>query len=209
MANLKLQKIKSKKILNEEIRLSKNDKTNEKIKFMLNHFIFPSIAYKHFTNYFKNEEHYITEMSNIYRKIIPWVEDKNFIELEKENKHCHIIKSETKEYRFIKDILQKYYEKIPKLKTSLDEEGDDESFYQISSQSGTRLIGKRVGDIFYLLFIDCYHLVYMNDIFNEDYNNYTYTPNPYMENIKIISFNDVLEQCEECLLCDALEKITR
>lgn len=209
MANLKLQKIKSKKILNEEIRLSKNDKTNEKIKFMLNHFIFPSIVYKHFTNYFKNEEHYITEMSNIYRKIIPWVEDKNFIELEKENKHCHIIKSETKEYRFIKDILQKYYEKIPKLKTSLDEEGDDESFYQISSQSGTRLIGKRVGDIFYLLFIDCYHLVYMNDDFNEDYNNYTYTPNHYLENIKIISFNDVLEQCEECLLCDTLEKITR
>ncbi|WP_300345118.1 hypothetical protein [Fusobacterium sp.] len=198
--------INSKKV-NSNIKLSSNGNEG-KIKFDWSCFIFTSIQYKYFTNFFKDESHYINVMSSIYRKIIPWLENKTFIEIERENKHCHLISSEEKEGKFIQNILSKYIEKFPFLKIeSFEEEGDD-IFYQIGLQSSVRLIGKRIGNKFFLYFIDCYHLIYRNEIFDEDYKNYYYEPNNYRENIKIISFNEVLSECEECLECKNLEKLT-
>ena len=199
----------------KEINSLRKNELDDYIKFSLENFLFRSINYRYFTNFFKNEEHYTRTMKTIYRKIIPWVENRTFIELERENSHCHIIKSKSNEATYIKNVLKKYSEIFPDLMINDFENEDNdtdnnEDFYQISSQNGVRLIGKKIGNnVFCLYFVDCYHLIYKNNNFNEDYKNYTYAPNPYIENIKIISFNDCIENCEECLTCKFLDKLTK
>lgn len=206
MPKLKNKPINSKGI-KPTIQLS-NTVVDNKIKFVWTYFIFTNIYYKHFTNFFKNENHYITVMSDLYRKIVPWVESKTFSELEKENIHCHSIKAKSKEGVFIQDILKEYIKCYPNLGINYNDEEDDELFYQIASHGGVRLIGKRVGNSFLLYFLDCYHLIYKNDNFNDDFAAFSYTPTPYKENIKLISFESFITESKECLNCEILEKLT-
>lgn len=189
---------------------AKPELSNVKIKFIWEYFIFTSIHYKNFTNFFKNEEHYINSMSNLYKKIVPWVEGLTFEEMEKENKHCHIIEKDKNpsQYSLIEKVLEEYFKIYPKLEIKNLFDDEEQSFYQIASQSGVRLIGKRVGNKFLLFFIDCYHLIYPDENFTEDYRNYKHTIE-YKENITILKLDDFCFEQEECLECEVLEKITK
>lgn len=187
------------------ISLKKGEEKDDKIKVNLKYFIFMSIKNKFFCNFFKDENHYLDVMATLYRQTIPWLENNTFSTLN--NKHCHSISAGTSQSKKILSILKYYEEEYPLLKITNTDEEEPEDFYQIASHSGVRLIGKRIGNQFLLYFIDCYHLVYRNELFDQDYKNIQYFPAPYQENINLIDFTNTAIEFAECLECKVLEKI--
>lgn len=167
-------------------------------------FYFPSINCKFFTNKLKTTEEYIKAMSSIYHSTLPYITSYKFSELEKINKHCHIIRNTEEAFDNIVKVLTKYRECFPEFEFSNVEEEVDE-FYQLAGQSGARLICKRVSNnIFMLLFIDFHHLIYKNKIFDKDYKNYNYLEEDiYVGNINILNIEDCIS--DKCLECDELK----
>lgn len=187
----------------EKIKSKYNPKNT--IEIRLDYFYFPTIKTSFFTNFFINEESYFKHMSSFYHNMFSYLENKEYTEIEKNNSH---IINESEKIRLINKIIDQYlrqYPKLPKLEDEMLQE-----FYQIAGQNGLRMIGTRYENIFYLLFLDPYHLIYKDDKFNLGKNAHKITSEDLScrENLIILNADSILDY-EECMNCLVLEKITK
>ena len=190
--------------LEEKIKLKEKSKNNMvSIDFSL--FYFPSISLKYFNNCFKNEESYNKFMVDFYHKILDYLKTMTYTELEK-NTHSHYIKNND-QITIINSILDEYLKKFPFL-PHINIEMKQE-FYQISSLSGSRIIGTRYENIFYILFFDPYHLIYPDNKYNVDKTSYKSGNIFYInENIKIFDLEHLLKN-ERCLSCEVIDNLLK
>lgn len=196
-------KIKNKNNPNMSIpRLEPNFSKN--IIIDLKYFCFQSINIKFFTNYLKDEIEYFKSLNNLYKQTIPHLTSKKFDEVDQDrNSHCHYLNGQSEIMKVVK-ILE-HYKNIGFELPSFEDESED--FYQLGGPNGIRLIGYRIDNIFYLLFLDFHHLVSSSIKFNNyDYKNYSYSDSDnWIGNIEIINYEEFfLENCSECIKFDEI-----
>lgn len=185
-----------------------NESLNETIKLDFSYFCFKGIKTLNFTNFFRNEKKAFEYQLKFFHKFIPEVTQKTFIELgQNRNTHCHEITKKDKVF-LINQILKEYIKNY--LEFSLPNyQGFGDQFYQLSTNGGVRVIGFRFGDVFYILFVDCYHLIYPNKHYNsKDYSSYSFNEFDIChENLNVIDFQDLILDTKECHECGVLKKI--
>lgn len=200
---ISLGKIKNKpsKIINnknskESIIIQKHS-TNIQLDFR--YFIYEPFKYKNFTNFVKTEDSYKKTINALYRKFIPYCDNKNISEIQRENEHNHYLKDEVaiRVNEIIKECVRR------ELCNINIENIDEGSYYQLYSVGGMRIICYLNGITFYLLFVDPHHLVDPDEKFNEDYDNYTYQPKLISEE-KVVIFDEV--EIEHCYDCEHMKK---
>lgn len=200
-----LDKIKlSSNIRKENIKL-KGKSINNLINIDFSLFYFPSIKLKFFTNYFKDRNSYNNFMFNFYYKILKYLKNKTYTEIEK-GSHSHYIKDEGK-IAIINKILDEYKKEhsfLPDINMEMRQE-----FYQIDNLSGGRIIGTRYENIFFVLFFDPYHLIYEDNKFNIDKRSYKEESIFYIkDNLTIFDSNHLLNY-EKCTCCEVMEEICK
>lgn len=201
----KLSKIKCKLETKEEKIKLKEESKNNSVNIDFSLFYFPSISLKYFNNYFKDENSYNKYMGDFYHKILNYLKNMTYTELESRTHSHHI--EDNEQVRLINKILDEYLKKfpfLPDINIQMRQE-----FYQISSLSGSRIIGIRYGNIFYILFIDPYHLVYANNRYNDDRRAYKQNNSYHVtDDLKIFDASHLLEH-EKCTTCEIMDKILK
>lgn len=196
-------KIKNKKTPNSSIQISKTSIVKN-IEIDFTYFCFKSVNLKFFTNFLKDEKEYFKVLNNFYKQTIPHLISKKFEELEQvKNSHCHYINEEKKVNKIL-TILENYRAIGFELPNFEDESTD---FYQLAGPMGIRMIGYKIGNIFYLLFLDVHHLIYPSLKHNNyDYNNYSYSDGDnWIGDSEVINYEDFfIENCTECVKFDVL-----
>ncbi len=127
---------------------------NENILFDISEFQFRSIKVENFTNFLKDSNEFRQYINDIFHDMIPEINNNSY--------NYHLITGE--KLLLTKKILDGYGITL--------EDDEEENLLQFSSGTGgVRFIGRRLGNIFKLYFLDFYHLIYPSIKFNTpDYN---------------------------------------
>jgi len=181
---------------------------NEYIKFIFSHFYYISINSATFTNKLKDETEYAKKMKSVY-KCVDHFQNMKISELQNAD-HCHPIKADGSEGKQIIKVLEKYKDLYPDIEKydGIANEEPEEEFFQLKSDGGIRLIGILEGRIFKLLFIDFYHQLYYDEKRNQGAKKYNYCMSAGNIGCDSILMKSDLLECEECLGCTVLEKMT-
>ena len=128
-----------------------------------------------FTNYLSKSDEFFDNFKLIIEKSLPHFTSKSFNELNRENNHVHIIRSNTKEYNIVKEVIKNLcmeyhnFENESEFETWFNQNINDYEIWQLGVIGGVRLIGIRDMNEFGVLFIDYHHLIYQ-DIKNNQKN---------------------------------------
>jgi hypothetical protein len=182
----------------------KNIKKPSTVKLDFRYFVYKPFRYKDFLNYFHNENEYNSVMENLYRKLIPYCDCYNISQLQTESKHNHYVEND-KKYNYNDKVIEILEECIKQNYTTFDIRNvDKDGFFQLSTTNGLRILCYVLSNTIYILFLDPHHLIYKNQTFNKDYDNYTFFPK-LTQDLKMISFNDEVLS-DDCYECSVLKK---
>lgn len=133
-----------------------------------------TVTFEDFTNNYKDERVFSETIIKIIHEIIPDLYD-NYEDIFNNHRakktplfHSHILT----------DDALKLAKKIAKLITNTNIDNDLYSWWQIGGKQGIRIVGVYLSDskVFYPIFIDCYHLLFPNEYYNQtDYNKLGYS----------------------------------
>lgn len=138
-------------------------------------FCFRNTKCKKYTNMLKDENEFFEKFKELIEKLLPHICSKTFDELINDRMHCHIIKSEDMKlvYEVVGEMVSKWNPDID-VEEFLKQNLDGEKIWQLGFES-IRLIGIREDNLFHVLFIDYYHLIYPSVKYNDkDYKKYKF-----------------------------------
>lgn len=129
---------------------SKEIQINSKYNFI--HFKFESFKTKTFTNFVRKDERekYINKFFNELPMITQELrQDKHFHSIDEKNENA---------FKTIKDIIKNEFEKL---------NIEDMEMFQIPFNQGMRMICMKIGNEYYPLFLDVYHLIFPDIKYNQ------------------------------------------
>lgn len=176
----------------------KNIKTikPEEVSVDFRYYIYRPFKFKKFTNFVKNYDDYLNVQDVLYRDFIPYCQNRNFNQLEIDNKHNHKIDNREKE-EIIEILINCKNENLTNLVIGNDENYDI-NYYQFYMPGAMRVISIIKGSIIFVLFTDPHHLIYRDEKFDKDYDSYRYEPKLINEE-RVVQFNEIeIEQCYDC-----------
>ena len=131
--------------------------SNENIIFDISEFQFKSVKMDSFTNFLKDSNEFSQYIDDLFHKMIPEIHKKKFSEISNKSYNYHPIQGEN--LILTKKILNTYGIQL--------QDDEEENLLQFSSGTGgVRFVGRRLGNIFKLYFLDFHHLIYPNIKYN-------------------------------------------
>ncbi len=158
--------------------------SNEKIMVDFSQFpyLFSSVEYNDFTNYLSDCFEFFDKLKYIFEKLIPFVSNHTYNDINGASKHSHPITNGSKEMKLVENIIKEKLKKDYRY-----EENDINNFFvnnindyqmwQIGLDGDVRIIGIRYINRFKPIFIDYHHLIFPDKNYNQrNYKKFNFCP---------------------------------
>ncbi len=213
---LRNTQIDHKFIINDKRIISgvKDKPVKNSIQFTLQNFCFKSIKEKNFTNFLKDNMQFTEKIGVFFHEFFEYFEGMDINKIfTSSSTHSHLLTKN--QDSLCKNILKEYVESGHKFKNLLIDESE---YYQLGFKSGLRVVGKRYGSKFELLFLDFHHLLDSDEKYNQgDFKKYKLCMlNLKDEKLEMEDYEKLWEnnrelqqykelfECDICLECDTL-----